>query len=126
MGDLGGLAVADHDICPAIQNRCHQLRNVGTKVLIVAVGVDDDVGPRLQTFVNAPAEGARQAQVPLVANDVLDPQIPSDLNGAIGTAIINDEDLNPVDARNRTGNVRKSRRKGVLFVVARNLHNQFH
>ena len=46
MDYLGGLPIADHDIRAALHYRADQLGDIRTAILVVAIGVDDDVRPQ--------------------------------------------------------------------------------
>ena len=66
-----GLAVADHHVGLAGQDRRDQLRDVGAVVLVVGVGVHDHVGAQLQAGVEARLERRRQALVVGEPHDVV-------------------------------------------------------
>ena len=86
--DLADLAVADDHVGLAGEDRRHQLGDVGAAVLVVGVGVDDDVGAELQAGVEPGLEAGRQALVVGQADDVLDPVLARDLDRAVGRAVV--------------------------------------
>ncbi len=62
-GVINDRAAADHQIGAALQNRLHELGDVGTAVLVVTIGINDDVCAVGEGIVNAQAEGGGQAAV---------------------------------------------------------------
>ena len=66
------LAVADHHVGFAAQDRGHELGDVGALVLVVGVGVDDHVGAELQARVQARLKRRCQALVVGQPDDVVD------------------------------------------------------
>ena len=75
------------------------LRDVGAVVLVVGVGVDDDVGAELQARVEAGLEGVGQALVVGQADDVVDAVGLRDLDGAVGGAVVDDRATRPRRSR---------------------------
>ena len=73
MLDLRHLAVADDHVGLPGEDRRDQLRDVGAAVLVVGVGVDDDVGAELQAGVEPGLEPRREPLVVGQPDDVLDP-----------------------------------------------------
>ena len=92
-------------------------------VLVVGVGVDDDVGAELQAGVEPGLESRRQALVVGQPDDVLDPAFAGDLDRAIGRAVVDDEQLDasmPSRERGRSaivaGSVSSSFRQGIWMI----------
>jgi hypothetical protein len=83
----------------ARKHRRHQLRDVGRVVLVVGVGVDDQVGAQLEARVEPRLERGREALVVRKADDVLDAVRARDLDGPVGRAVVDDQPLDRVDAR---------------------------
>jgi hypothetical protein len=63
--EAADVAIADADVGLAAQQRRDERRNVLAGVLIVGVGVDDDVGPRLEAGVDARLKGRTRWSTPL-------------------------------------------------------------
>ena len=126
MLDLIRLAVADHHVGVPGQDRRHQLRDVGAAVLVVGIGVHDDVGAELQRSVEPGLEGRRQTLVVGQAHDVADAARPGHLDGPVRRAVIDHEPLDLVDALDRPGQVGESLRKRLLLVEARDLDDELH
>ena len=66
------LAVADDHVGAALDDRRDELGDVAAVVLVVGVGVDDDVGAELQARVQAGLEAGGQALVVRQPHDVVD------------------------------------------------------
>ena len=96
--DLVRLAVADHHVGVAGEDRRHELRDVAAEVLVVGVGVDDDVGAELQRGVEAGLEGRGQAPVVRQPHDVVDAVLARDLHRAVGGAVVDHEPFDLLDA----------------------------
>ena len=47
------LAVADHDIGLLIQDRLYEFGNIPAKILVVGIGVDDNICSQLKGMVHA-------------------------------------------------------------------------
>ena len=69
------------------------------RVLVVGVGVDDDVGAELEAGVETGLEGEGQALVVGELHDVVDAERPSHLDRAVGGAVVDDQPLDRVEAR---------------------------
>ena len=100
------------------------LRDVGGRVLVVGVGVDDDVGAELQARVEARLEARGQALVVRQADDVVDAVLARDLDRAVGRAVVDDEPFDGVEAveaaRGRSasvaGSVSSSLKQGIWMI----------
>ncbi len=58
MLDLVGLPVADHKISMPVQNRLHQFGGVCAVILVVPVGIYDDICAGLKAGLEAAAKGS--------------------------------------------------------------------
>jgi hypothetical protein len=74
------LPVGDDDVGAAGDDRLHQVGDALLRVLVVAVGVDDDVGPELERPLHAVVERPAQAAVAGVAHEVDDAVLARDLD----------------------------------------------
>jgi hypothetical protein len=126
MVDRVGLAVADHHVGLARDDRSDQLGNVGAEVLVVGVGVDDHVGAELQAGIEAGLEGRGEPLVVGEADDVIDAVSPRHLDGVIGRAVVDHEPLDLFHARDLTGEVSERGRKLGGLVEAGNLNDELH
>ena len=97
--DRHHVAVADHHVGVAGDDRRDQRGDVVGRVLVVGVGVHDDVGAELEAGVEAGLEGEGQALVVGELHDVVDAELLGDLDGAVGGAVVDDQPLDRVEAR---------------------------
>ena len=95
-------------------------------VLVVGVGVDDDVGAELQAGVEAGLEAGGQALVVGQPDDVVDAVLAGDLDGAVGRAVVDDEPLDGVEAVDLAREVGQRRRERLLLVEAGDLDDELH
>ncbi len=77
------IAVADHHVGVAAQDRLHERLDVTRVVLVVGVGVDDDVGAALERVIEAGGEGAREPLMIREADDLVDAVGERDLGGRV-------------------------------------------
>ena len=82
MLDRHHVAVADHHVGVAGQDRRHEGGDVGGRVLVVGVGVDDHVGTELEAGIEPGLEGVGQALVVRELHDVVDAELLGDLDRA--------------------------------------------
>ncbi len=116
--------IADADVGLAGDERCQELRDVGARVLVVGVGVDDVVRAQRECAVDARAERGRQTLVAAEPHDVRDAVGARDLRRAIPRAIVDDERLDDVDAGNRRRQIAQRLRQRLGLVEARNLDDE--
>ena len=126
MRDLGRLAVANHDVGLAVEDWLYKFGDIGSGVLVVAICVDNDVGTGMQAGIHPAAERPCEAHVDLVPDDVMHPELPGDLNGPVGTAIVDDQQLDLADPIDLLWNVCHRLWQGLLFVVAGDLYDELH
>src|SRR5690606_18497572 len=124
--DRHDVPVADHHVGLTGEDGRHQGRDVGRRVLVVGVGVDDDVGAQLEGGVQPRLEGGGQALVVGQLDDVVDPVLPGHLDRAVGRAVVDDEPLDLVEAGDLPGQVGQRDRELVLLVEARDLDDELH
>ena len=80
----------DDDVGLVGQHRCCELGDVGTAVLVVCVGVDDDVGTQAQACIEAGHETHREAPIHRVAHHMVDTVLTSDFCRIVGRAVVDD------------------------------------
>ena len=71
MGNLADRPRADHDLRPAFDDRRDEIGDAGRVILVVGVGVDDDVGAEPQSLVDAGHEGFRKPVIVGEAKDMV-------------------------------------------------------
>jgi hypothetical protein len=119
-------AVADDHVGFAGEDRGQQLRDVRAAVLVVGVGVDDQVGAELQAGVESRLECGGQAAVVGQADELLDTVLAGDLDGSIGRAVVDHEQLDLIHALDAARQVGDRARKRRLLVEAGDLDDQLH
>jgi hypothetical protein len=124
--DLGHLAVADRHVRLAAEDRRDEARYVRRGVLVVGVGVDDDVGAELQARVEAGHEAAGETLVPGKAQDVIGSIGEGHLPGAVLRTVIDHEHQDFVDSLDPPGNGAQRRRERFFLVQAGDLDNELH
>ena len=93
------LAVGDDDVRRAGDDRLHQLGDLLLGVLVVAVGVDQDVGAELEGPHDAVVEGPAEALVAGVVHELPDPVGLGHLDRAVRRAVVDDQHDDLVDRR---------------------------
>jgi hypothetical protein len=124
MFDRGGLPVADDDIGAAVEYRPDQSRDIVRLVLVVAVGVDDDVGAARETGIEPGCERRGEAAIARMAHDVIGAAGARDVGRAVARAVVDHQDLDPVDAVDAARNGGDGRRQAFRLVEAGNLDDQ--
>ena len=119
-------AVAYYHRRLALKQRTHQLFNVRAGVLVVGVGVDDDVGAQAQACVDSRHEALCKSAVVHEAYYVVYAQLLCALYGAVGAAVVDDEVFDLVDTVDVPGEVVYGHVEGLGFVIAGYLDYQFH
>ena len=109
-----------------LQQRREQLRDLVARVLVVGVGVDDEVGAALERGVDAGRERRRQPLVAAQPDDVIDAARARDVRRAVARPVVDDQDLDDVDAGDRSRQIGERRRQRLRLVEARDLDDQFH
>ncbi len=94
------------------ENRAKKRWDVPGIVLIVGVGIDDDVGTKPKGSLQPGHEGLRQAAVAYVPHDMVRPVLPRYPRGLIGASIVNDQPFDffkaiDVPGKSREGNRRR-------------------
>ena len=75
----------------AVEQRLDQPRDVAARVLIVGVGVDDEVGAGLERGVDAGHERRGESLAPAEANDVMDAVRARDRRRVVARSVVDDE-----------------------------------
>ena len=120
------LPVAHHHVGLTAQYRPNERRNRRTRILVVAVSIDDDVRPQLERRVDPGLERRRQPPTPRRTYDVIHTVLPRNLRRSVRRSIVEQQNLNLVDAFDMPRNFRKRLRKRPRLIQARNLNNEFH
>lgn len=114
------------DLGAPFDDRANQVRDAVPAVLVVRVGVDDDIGAEFDGALQTRREAGGKAFVPGEAEDVLGAGGTGVSDGVIYAAIVDDEDFDLIDAGDSAGDIRDGRGDGLFLVVARYLDDELH
>ncbi|CDX55531.1 hypothetical protein MPL1032_20153 [Mesorhizobium plurifarium] len=115
---------ADNHIRAPFQHRIDEGRNVGCMILVVGIGVDDDVRAPGQTGFDARHEGVSKTTIAGVPHDVIDTVFPGDPDRFVRASVIYHQPFDAAEAWDGPRQIAQRYRQGFGFVVARNLDNQ--
>lgn len=110
------LAIADHHIRLPCQDRRDQSRNLTPWILIVSIGIDDDISAEAQRCINAGLIGGRQSFATGMAHHVVGAVRQGDGNGIIGAPVVDDQRFDARDARNVARNIGEDARDRLSLV----------
>ena len=88
VGNSAGLPVADNQIGLAGENWFDEFVYIAAIVLVVAVGVDDDIRAQPQAGVKTGLESMPQTPVLWKADNVIGPALARHLAGAVGRSVV--------------------------------------
>jgi hypothetical protein len=123
---LRDLAVADHHIGLTIQDWGYEVGDAGLGVLVIAIGVDDNIRPEPEASVKPTLKGGSQAFIAVVAHDMVHAKLARYLYSPVGRAVIDNERFEHIHTRYRAGHISEHKRQRLLFIVAGYLHDNFH
>ena len=126
VGDLVGLAVADHDVGAPLEDGRDQSRNVRAGILVVGVRVDDDIRPQPERSVDPGHERRGESAVLRKANDVVHPELGRLRARAVRAAVVDHQHLDRGDARHVARQVGEGRGEVLSLVQAWDLDDQLH
>ena len=118
--------LANHNVGFPFKDRADKLGDVRAVILVVRVGVDDDVRPKMQAGVQPGHKAACQPLVALEADNVVHPKAPRLRHGAVAAAVVDDQGFNLINAVNLPGQVFQRHMERFFLIIAGNLDNQFH
>ncbi len=124
--ELLDLPVAHDHVGLARQDGLDEQRDLAAGVLVVGVGIDNDVGAEAQARVDAGLVGICQAAPGGVTDDVIDPGSPGAGHGLVGATVVDEQYFDDVDARDTAWHVADDFGDGFFFVERRDLDNQLH
>ena len=109
-----------------LEDRSDERLDIGGRVLAVRVGRDDDVRPDAECRVQAgpPREG--EAAVDREAHDVGRARLPGGLGRAVRRAVVHDERLDGVEARDAAGELGEGGADLLRLVPGGNLDDELH
>jgi len=118
--------ITDDDIRFTGQNRRHQFADILAFILVVGIGIDDDIGAFGQRLVDPRLESRRKSAVGPVPDNMIDTEPARGAAGIVIAAIVDDQDFDTIDAINlaRQGNQRFG--QACRLIIAGNLDDQLH
>ena len=120
------LTVADDHVGMALQDRADQVGDARGRVLVVCIGVDDDVGTELEAGVESGLEAGGQALVLGELDDVIDAVGDGDVDRRVGRAVIDDQPLDGVETGDLAREVSERGGELLLLVEAGDLDDELH
>ena len=126
MVDLRDVPVAHDHLRPVLQYRANQLGDIAAVVLVVGIGIYDDVGAKLEAGIEARLESGSQPLVAGQLDNVIDPAFLRHLDGPIGRAVVDDQRLDLVHTFDRGGQVGERHGEVFLLVQAGDLDHYLH
>src|SRR5262249_47014301 len=93
------LAIGNDNVSFALDNRLDQISYALAGILIVAVGIDQDVRAELESLQDPVMERLSQSHVAGVVDEVVDAQLAGDLDGTVGRTVIDNQILDRIDTR---------------------------
>lgn len=94
---------ANDDIGRTVKDGADQFFNIIAAVLVIGIGVDDDIGAVAEAGVKACHKAFGKAFVAAEVYDVVDAPASGDLYGIIFTAVIDDEVFDGINAVDVSG-----------------------
>jgi hypothetical protein len=84
------IPIADNDIGSSLNYRANEIGNERGWVLIVSIGINDDIGPRFKRVVYAESKCPTEPSTinATRAHDMVNPQFSGNLYSSIGRAIV--------------------------------------
>ena len=116
-------ALTNDDVRFAFQDWTNQFFNIVAAVLVVRVGIDDDIGTVPQAGIQSCHEAFGEAFVASEVHNIMDTPVFGHLDSVVLTAIVDDEIFDCINAVDMFGEGIESDFQGFCFVVAGNLNN---
>ena len=119
-------ALPDHNICLAFQDWTNQFLDIVSAVLVVRVGIDDDIGTVSQAGIQSCHEAFCKAFVASEVYDIMDAPSFGNLDGVVFASVVDDEIFDGINAVDMFGEGIESDFQGFCFVIAGDLDDEFH
>jgi hypothetical protein len=124
--DLADGPSPDDNVRFSADDRPDEQRDVSSTVLVVGVGVHDNVRALFQASFDARGKTARQPLMARQADNVMSTALPCHLCGSIRAAVIDDEPFDGVHAIQLPRQLSKRLRQRQCLVVTGDLDDELH
>ena len=94
------VARADNDVGLVHENRFDEAGNISTTVLIIGIGVHDDICSELQRCIQPGGKRFRQPLMMRKPDNMMDAVLTGHFDGTIRAAVVHDQQLDDVDTGN--------------------------
>lgn len=115
---------AHHDIGTMFQNGQRQRGYVVGVVLVVGIGIDDDIRPPAQAGIKTCHEAACQTLIAGMPDDMIDTIRPRHRHRVVRAAVVDDQPFDGIKSRHFARQGRKGNGQCVGLVVARDLDDE--
>jgi hypothetical protein len=119
-------SVANNHVRLGGENGSDERRDVVGSVLVVGVGVHDDVRAELQGGIDPRLKRHSESLIGVEADDVIDTALARHLGSAVGRAVVDDEPLHRVESSHLARKSGEGDRQDSFFVETRYLDDQLH
>ncbi len=123
MGNIGDGSGPYHNVGHPFKDWLYERRNIIGVILIVSVGINNDVSPKFCTRIKAGDKSPRKPLVFRKTHNVVDTTRFCDINRSIGAPIINYKPLYPIKSLHFSRKFFKCQRKSFCLIVAGYLYN---
>ena len=120
------LTVANDQVCLVGKDGGDQLADLAARILVVRVGVDDDVRPEGERKLHTADERARETAVAAVPQDVIRATFQRHVGSVISRTVIYHQYYHFVNPGKLPRDIGKHHRQMPGFVVGRDLDDEFH
>ncbi len=124
--DGGSLSITDHDIGFMADNRLYQFADGITRILVITIRINHNIGTMLQRVIHTIAECPGQAHWLSMMHKMLNSEIAGHFDSFVRTAIVNNEQLDVIDAGNLCWHLFQNQRKRLLLIKTWNLDENSH
>src|SRR5690606_3865429 len=117
MFDFFYWSCSNYDVSPPFQNRACQSGNIIGIVLVVSVGINDNVRSKVKCSVDASHKCAGKSSVPAKTDYMMNTIPLGDFYRIVCAAVVNNEPFHLIKPLNLFRQVRQGLRKAMLLVI---------
>jgi hypothetical protein len=104
----------------------NQFLNIICTILVVGIGVYNDIGATLQTGIETVQKSMSKPSIAPVSDNAVNPLANGKINGAVRGTVVYNKPFNRVNAFQRTRQRIKGNTQRLFFVVTGYLNNDLH